>query len=377
MIGSGKIGGGIYKKTLLIWMIAFALAASHIGQAQAQEDNSGIVVENGAVMLNVVHGNEQAVTTLLPYLQNMPEFANMAMVLLQPNTASSMVLISGADEASLLRAAVKLKGLLAEAGRPYRVIISAYLREMNMSDNHTIGIDWTTLTKNLTYGVSKSRQVTGDIYQYTPDTGWMTLTPGNVTDTLTKGFTGGFPGSSVNIALTRALDTSRVIMGSNLYTPNGIQGEILSQTIVPVLTTDHNGNSTLTSQTISSDVKITPTVIKYNPDSPEDSIVKLDIYMQMALITGSVEVGQSSAKDFSTKSLNTMGYVKADSKLCIAGVFAGDTKTKSITGIPVLMNIPFLKYLFSQESTQITHKVGVLTVAVRVLPECESSDGGI
>jgi len=33
------------------------------------------------------------------------------------------------------------------------------------------------------------------------------------------------------------------------------------------------------------------------------------------------------------------------------------------------MKIPFLKYLFSQETKQLTHKVGVLTVSVRILPE--------
>ena len=49
--------------------------------------------------------------------------------------------------------------------------------------------------------------------------------------------------------------------------------------------------------------------------------------------------------------------------------FAGDTETKSVSGIPILMNIPYLKYLFSQKTTQLTHKVGVLTVSVRILPE--------
>ena len=51
------------------------------------------------------------------------------------------------------------------------------------------------------------------------------------------------------------------------------------------------------------------------------------------------------------------------------GVFAGDTETNSVSGIPILMNIPFLKHLFSQKTKQLTHKVGVLTVSVRILPE--------
>lgn len=372
-------GRGVVTKfivtAVLLWVIALALTGSD-AKAQAREDGSSIVVENGTVMLKVVYGNEESVSKLLPYLQNLPEFSNVAMVLLQPKTPSSMVLLSGADEASLLRAAAKLQGLLAEAGRPHRLIISAYLREMNVTNNNTTGIDWSTLTRNLTFGVNRwDRRVDDSTYTYSPSTRqWEKTAQGQVTDTLEYGFTGlssDKPYTGVDIDLSRALATSRVIMGSNLYTPNGIQGEIVSQTIVPVETTDKNGNSTLDSQTISSDVKITPTVIKYNPDNPEESIVKLDIYMQMSLITGDVAVGRSSAKEFSTKSLSTMGYVKADNKLCVAGVFAGDTTTKSVSGIPLLMNIPFLKRLFSQESTQTTHKIGVLTVAVRVLPESE------
>lgn len=64
-----------------------------------------------------------------------------------------------------------------------------------------------------------------------------------------------------------------------------------------------------------------------------------------------------------------MGFVKPDSGVHVVGVFAGDAETTSISGIPVLMNIPILKYLFSQTTKQLTHKVGVLTVSVRILPE--------
>ena len=323
----------------------------------APENVPEIVVENGTVTLPIIHGNEQAVTGLLPYLQQMPEFANMTVTLLQPKGAPAMVLLSGADESWLRAAATKLQSLLAEGGRPHRLIISAYLRELDIANNQTTGIDWSSLTGNVTFGVSAlNRQVTPD--------------PSKTVDTIAYGLATpprGFYGFDAQ--MTRSLSKSRVIMGSNLYTPNGIQGEILSQTIVPLQTTDSNGNSTLTSQTISSDVKITPTIVKYNAENPAESVIRLDVYMQMALVTGSVQVGNSSAKEFSTKTLTTMGFVKPNSSVYVVGVFAGDTETNSVSGIPILMNIPFLKHLFSQKTKQLTHKVGVLTVSVRILPE--------
>jgi len=367
MIIDKKIGR--VNRILLLLALVCLLLGTDAAKTQAQENALDIVVENGTVMLTVVHGNEQAVTGLLPYLQAMPEFSNMAMVLLQPKGAASVVLLSGADETQLRGAAVKLQGLLSEVGRPHRVIISAYLRELDMANNQSTGIDWSSLTGNVTYGISAwNRQVSGNTYL--PNLGqWLKTVQGTVTDTLTAGLTVPSGGMGMNAQLTRSLSKSRVIMGSTLYTPNGVQGELLSQTIVPLQTTDSNGNATLTSQTISSDVKITPTIVKYNPDNPGESVVRLDVYMQMALVTGTVAVGQQSAKEFSTKTLTTTGFVKADSSSYVAGVFAGDTDTQSVSGVPVLMNIPFLKYLFSQEIKQLTHKVGVLTVSVRILPE--------
>jgi len=364
-----KAGNSFYR-FIYLWAIVCCLLTVATATTLAQETVPDIVVENGTVMLPVVYGNEQAVTGLLSYLQQMPQFANMTMTLLQPKGAQAVVLLSGADESWLRAAAVKLQGLLAESGKPHRLIISAYLRELDIANNQAVGIDWSSIAGNLTVGISQlNRTVSGKEWQYVGGQ-WIPPTPGTVTDTIAYGLatpTNGYYGFDAQ--LTRSLSKSRVIMGSNLYTPNGIQGEILSQTIVPLQTTDSNGNSTLTSQTISSDVKITPTIVKYNAENPSQSVIRLDIYMQMGLVTGTVQVGSSSAKEFSTKTLTTMGFVKPDSSVYVVGVFAGDTETTSITGIPVLMNIPVLKYLFSQKTKQMTHKVGVLTVSVRILPD--------
>ena len=342
---------------LILAALVCLLLGGAVAMAQPQANLPEIVVENGTVMLPVIYGNEQAVTGLLQYLQGMPEFSGMSIALLEPKGAPAMVLLSGNDEGSLRSAAEKLRGLLAEAGRPHRLVISAYLRELDISNNLTAGIDWSSMTGNVNFGITAlSRNVDPT---------------GIKTDTLTYGLSAPLSGGyfGFNAQLNRSLSKSKVIMGSNLYTPNGIQGELLSQTVVPLQTTDSNGNATLTSQTISSDVKITPTIVKYHPENPSESVIRLDIYMQMAMITGTVVVGSSTANEFSTKTLNTMGYVKADTNLYVVGVFAGDTETRSVSGIPILMNIPYLKYLFSKKTTQLTHKVGVLTVSVRILPE--------
>ena len=299
-----KTSHSFYRILCLGAIVCWLLAASTVTTLAQEKNAPEIVVENGTVMLPIVHGNEQAVTGLLPYLQQLPEFANMTMTLLQPKGAPAMVLLSGSDESWLRAAAVKLQGMLRESGRPHRLIISAYLRELDIANNQSTGIDWSSITGNLTAGISQfNRVVSGKDAIFNKITGqWVPQTPGIVTDTIAYGLaapTNGYYGFDAQ--LTRSLSKSRVIMGSNLYTPNGIQGEILSQTIVPLQTTDSNGNSTLTSQTISSDVKITPTIVKYNAENPSQSVIRLDIFMQMALVTGTVQVGRPPPKNFRPK----------------------------------------------------------------------------
>ena len=130
----------------LFWVLPLAVVICLLigGPAALAEPANlpAIVVENGTVMLPVIHGNEQAVSGLLQYLQGLPEFSGMTITLLEPKGASAMVLLSGNDEGGLRIAAEKLRGLLAESGRPYRLVISAYLRELDISNNLTAGIDW-------------------------------------------------------------------------------------------------------------------------------------------------------------------------------------------------------------------------------------------
>lgn len=162
-----KTSHSFYRILCLGAIVCWLLAASTVTTLAQEKNAPEIVVENGTVMLPIVHGNEQAVTGLLPYLQQLPEFANMTMTLLQPKGAPAMVLLSGSDESWLRAAAVKLQGMLRESGRPHRLIISAYLRELDIANNQSTGIDWSSITGNLTAGISQfNRVVSGKEWQY-------------------------------------------------------------------------------------------------------------------------------------------------------------------------------------------------------------------
>ena len=76
-----KTSHSFYRILCLGAIVCWLLAASTVTTLAQEKNAPEIVVENGTVMLPIVHGNEQAVTGLLPYLQQLPEFANMTMTL--------------------------------------------------------------------------------------------------------------------------------------------------------------------------------------------------------------------------------------------------------------------------------------------------------
>ena len=126
---------------------------------------------------------------------------------------------------------------------------------------------------------------------------------------------------------------------------------------------------TFNTQTISSDVKITPTIVQFNEEKPEESMIRLDVVILLSVPTDTVVFsGGSSALEYTTQTLTATHYIKANNETIIGGLFASDTWTKSNSGVPILMNIPLLKYLFTTETRSIQHMASILTIAVRILP---------
>ena len=353
---------------------AVAASAENIQpEEQSVSKKNEIVIENGAVCFPINRGSDRSVGAAITFCKTLPEFAEVSISLVQPKGAPSMVVLTAANNEDLIKAARKVKTLLAQAGDPHLIIISAYLREIDVTDIVNAGVDWSQLIGSLSFSLSTvSRAVTPAAFQLNPETNqWIMTSAAQIKDTIIGGLTtSNSPAGSwsVTAQLNQAMAASRCIIGSNVYTPNGISAEMLSQLIVPIQTTDSNGNAVLTNQTISSNLRVTPVVVEINKEKPNESVIKMDIYMKMAMLTGKVAVGNSEADEFVTKSLSTIAYVKADNSDHICGVFASDMATKYDNGVPILMNIPLLKYLFKTTGTSTAHKVGVLLLSARLIP---------
>lgn len=322
----------------------------------------GYRIVNGIAILPILPGNETVVQGLLTSLAQDADFQGVSMTLFAPVGTKSKILLSCNQGEERLRYAVqKLKTIMSGMGQPHRLVISAYLREITLENDDASGLSWF------------SNGIEGGLSAVTPKTTTRTWntgsnTPANIT-TNSSGYTVGLT-NPVNVAgtLTKAMSKGKVIVGSEINIANGSTAEIKNDDSMPVPLTSNNV-VTFNTQVISSDVKITPTIVKYNTEKPEESIVRLDVVIQLSVPTDTVTFsGGSSALEYTTQTLTSTHYVKANNERIIGGLFASDTWLKSTSGIPVLMSIPVLKYLFSTETVSLQHLASILTLSVRILP---------
>jgi hypothetical protein len=331
-------------------------------------DVAGYRLVNGVVILPIMPGNEAVVQGLLPSLAQDPDFQGISMTLFTPVGAKPRILLSGNQGEDRLRyAAEKLKTIVKKLGQPHRLVVAAYLREITIENDDAAGLSW--FPNGVQGGLS-----TGITTTYTRQWNSNGGTPPslNKQPTVTKstsGYTVGLTNpANVTASLTKAMSKGKVIVGSEINIVNGTTAELKNDDSMPVPLTS-NGVVTFNTQVISSDVKITPTIVKFNAERPEESLVRLDVVVQLSVPTDTVTFsGGSSALQYTVQTLTSTIYTKANNERIIGGLFASDAWIKSTSGIPILMNVPVLKYLFSSETVSLQHSASILTLAVRILP---------
>ena len=346
---------------------AFASPAEKVAKAPPAPsetlatDVAGYRIVNGVAIYPILPGNEETVRTLLDALAQDPDFAGIKMTLYSTIGAKPKILLTGQSDETLRYAMQKLKTIISRMGQPHRLVVAAYLREITIEKDDEVGMSWFSngLQGGLTStNVSTVRTVDGVTTK--TDTGF-TLGLANLSDVP----------ANVVANLTRTISKGKVIVGSEITIVNGATGVLKNDESIPVPLSD-GSRVTFNTQTISSDVKITPTIVQFNAEKPEQSVVRLDVVIQLSVPTNTVVFSKggvtSTALEYTAQTLTATHYVRANNEKIIGGLFASDTLTSSRSGIPILMSIPLLKYLFSTTSSNLQHKASILVLGVRILP---------
>lgn len=267
-----------------------------------------------------------------------------AMIYAPPGLPPYMVL-SGSPE-DLQQAMELQQSLLPDKVASPLIIIAASLRELTRLNSRDIGIDFVP-------------NVTGTLIAD------KTTTSGVGIQTVTKHIEAS---SNDMVGLEHGLNNSKVLVSSEVYTPNGVKAQISNIKSVPIFSTDAQGNVQTQYQNLETSIAVVPTLIQYNALKPEESTLRLDVEVKVSIISGTSLFKGVSAPEYSVKTMTTTRVLIADNRSNVIGTFVTDSDTKTRSGVPVLGSLPLLKYLFSRESTQQQRNTAVLTLAVRLLP---------
>lgn len=229
----------------------------------------------------------------------------------------------------------------------YLIVIAASLRELTKAADNDVGVNPVPIL-GATATYNTGLQDSGDHIN-------------NNTATVTGTW-------SDMAALTDELNKSKVLVSSEVYTPNGIKAQIANTKSVPAFSADSNGNVQTQYQNLETSISVVPTIIKCNPEKPEQSLVQVDVDVKVSVISEMLIHKNYSAPVYSVKTLTTTRMLTANNQTNVVGTFVTDTDVKTVTRVPILGELPLLKYLFSKEHKEKERCTAVLTLSVRLLP---------
>jgi len=300
--------------------------------------------------------NLEAAKDLLQKMQG--RFHDIAAEIYTPVGLLPRVVILG-ESPKVQQMSSVMKEMFLQTGTKHMVIISATLHEITDSDALNLGLN--LIPTSISYGAT---------FDVTRD--YLTNTT-----TQKEGHLGVKVNDGVNtnvLRLDESLGKGKILVASEVFTPNGVKAQISDIQHMPIFSVDVNGNVQTQYQDLETSIAVTPTVIKFDRDKQELTMVRLDVGVKISIISGESRMGSVTAPQYSDKKFQTTRVFPADGKTYLVGTFVTDSYIQSRSGVPLLVRIPLLKYFFSQETTEKTRDYAVLSLAVKVIPSDEYPD---
>ena len=173
------------------------------------------------------------------------------------------------------------------------------------------------------------------------------------------------------IKLQQALSDGTILINSSLTTPNGIGSALDVVESIP-LESGTGSMVSITYKKVPTKVEVTPTVIYYNREHPEQSLIRLAIHMQVSYVNSATTAADSSNRVYpviGTRETDSVRIVRADGSPFIAAAFVRDHVIHSSIGIPGLKDIPGLGYLFGEQYSRYEQEYCVLRASINFVQQ--------
>jgi general secretion pathway protein D len=260
-----------------------------------------------------------------------------------------------------------------------QVLIDAIVMEINLTDSDTLGVSYGTRNggPNEFSGIGGLNNLSSAASGFL--TGTTTTNTGNAVQggSLLANMPGGFSyfgkyGNDINLVLEAVAGNSRVNVLSRprIQTSHAVQADLFIGNTVPYVTGTYNYGygSGPSSQYTQLEVGIHLQVL---PLINLDGLVVMDIQADVEQLGPPVAISGVGNVPTTTKRQAGAKVAVRNGETIILGGFISDSRTKSISGIPGLMNIPGLGNLFRSTSVQNLRTELIMLMRPTVLPTPE------
>jgi general secretion pathway protein D len=245
--------------------------------------------------------------------------------------------------------------------RPKQVFVEAMIMEVSINKALNVGAKWRAMSEH-----NNKPIVIGGVGSVTTSTvsniltGLAGLSVGGVTNFMTvpvlqsDGTTKdvSVPGLAGLFSLEAFKDVINVLSTPHILTSDNKEAEIIVGENVPFLSKFERESGSVDQPVLQSierkDVGIT---LRITPQISDGGYVKLDIYQEISAVSPTVQTGGADAADIITtkRSAKTSVVVRDKQKIVIGGLIQ-EKRTKNVTKVPLLGDIPVLGYLFKFKS---------------------------
>jgi general secretion pathway protein D len=280
---------------------------------------------------------------------------------------NSLLIYAGKDDMKTIKEIIaKLDVVLAQ------VLIEAAIIEVDLTASHSLGLSYLQHPQSAGKWTGVGAVNPGNMLQ----PGSFVLSGATNATTSSLG-SSGFSylmsfGQDLDVAVTAAAADShaRILQRPRIQTSHNEPASLFVGTTQPYPTSSYYGGgayggySSIQQMQIGVTLQVTPLI---NPDG----LVVMDISMQIDGLAGSVTIQNVGDVPITTSKQASAKVSVRDHDTIILGGLIYSEKDKSASGVPVLMDIPLLGYLFRNSSASDTRNELIVLIRPTVLPTPE------
>jgi type IV pilus assembly protein PilQ len=273
---------------------------------------------------------------------------------------------------------IRMTPLIEALDRPTpQILIEANIVETTRETARELGIQWGGLDRHGDYWITPGANSGGVMGQsltqsIDPTTGMAANFPAELTDDigLTLGYVTQDTGKyllNVQLSALQKLGKLHILSSPSITTVDNQKASIESGAEIPYQTVDRDGNIDIEWKVATLKLEVTPHVI-------EQKVLKLGIQTSKDEVDFSNTVGTQGNPTILTKKAET-SVILLDGQTTVIGGLSKETVSGDDSGVPWLMDIPLLGYLFKSQAQDSEMEEVLIFITPHILKEMETVQG--